>query len=72
MFDRLLRGLQARAFREAWRGRHSAWFVVGTALWMVNRARRGGDSVVYRTRLEPGESLIIETRAPRSGPPSER
>ncbi len=37
MLDRLLRAFQARAFREARRGRHSAWFVIGAALWMVNR-----------------------------------
>ncbi len=68
MFDRLLRGFQARAFRQAWRGRHSVWFVVGAALWMVNRSRRG-DGVVFRTKLQPGEGLLVTTRAPGSPPP---
>lgn len=67
MLDRILRGLEARSFREAWRGRHSAWFVVGAALWMVNRARRPA-GVAYRTTLEPGEGLLITTRAPGTPP----
>jgi hypothetical protein len=68
MFDRLLRGLQARAIRQAWRGRHSAWFVIGAGLWMVNRVRRG-DDLVFRTKLKAGEGLIVTTRAPGPAPP---
>jgi hypothetical protein len=68
MFDRLLRGFQARAFRHAWRGRHSAWFVIGGALWMVNRWRHE-DELVFRTKLQPGEGLLITTRTPGSSPP---
>jgi len=71
MLDGILRSLQSRAFRQAWRGRHSAWFVIGAGLWMVNRARRG-DGVVYRTKLEPGESLLVTTRRPGSLPPTDR
>jgi hypothetical protein len=68
MLDRLLRAFQARAFREARQGRHSAWFVIGAALWMVNRSRRG-DGIVFRTKLQPGEGLLITTRAPGSPAP---
>jgi hypothetical protein len=67
MLDRILRSLQGRAFREAWRGRHSAWFVAGAALWLVNRARHA-DNVVLRTKLEPGEGLLITTRGAGSPP----
>ncbi|MBV8463116.1 MAG: hypothetical protein JO368_07470 [Acidimicrobiales bacterium] len=61
MIDWLLRELQARSFREGMRGRGAVWFVVGAAVWMVARARRE-DGVVFRTRLEPGEGLVVTTR----------
>jgi hypothetical protein len=68
MFDGLLRGFQARAFQQAWRGRHSAWFFIGAALWMVNRSRRD-NGVIFRTKLQPGENLLVTTRVPGSSPP---
>ena len=61
--ETLLRYLQVRAFGRGMRGHNTAWFVVGAALWMLIRARRSED-VVYRTKLHPGERLIV-----RSGPP---
>lgn len=61
--ETLLRYLQVRSFGRGMRGYNTAWFVVGAALWMLIRARRSED-VVYRTKLHPGERLII-----RSGPP---
>ncbi|MGH3579684.1 MAG: hypothetical protein ACRDU0_19300 [Mycobacterium sp.] len=61
--DNLLRYLQLKAFGRGLRGYHTAWLVVGVALWMVNRARHQ-DDVVYRTRLKPGERLIVETSKP--------
>jgi hypothetical protein len=70
MLDRLLRGFQARAFREGWRGLNSVWFVIGAALWMVNRSRRD-NGVVFRTKLEPGEGLLVTTRAPGTSPPAD-
>lgn len=54
----LLRYLQVRAFGRGMRGYNTAWFVVGAALWMLLRARRNED-VVYRTKLLPGERLVI-------------
>ena len=44
--ETLLRYLQVRAFGRGMRGRNTAWFVVGAALWMLLRARRSED-VVY-------------------------
>jgi len=62
--DTILRYIQVKAFGRGLRGYHTAWLVVGAALWMLNRARHQ-DDVVYRTKLEPGERLIIKT-TPRS------
>ncbi len=44
---------------------HTAWIVIGVAVWMLNRARNQND-VVYRTQLEPGERLLIRTGTTRS------
>ena len=60
--DTVLRYLQVRAFGRGMSGRNTAWLVVGAALWMLIRARRSED-VVYRTKLLPGERLIV-----RAGP----
>jgi hypothetical protein len=65
-----LRSLQTRAFQRAWRTRDANWFAIGAALWMVNRAQ-GGDGVVFRTKLEPGEGLVISTRRAKTPSPSE-
>jgi hypothetical protein len=65
--ETFLRYIQVRAFGRGMRGHNLAWFVVGTAVWMILRARRSQD-VVYRTKLNPGERLIIS--AGSSGPPS--
>jgi hypothetical protein len=61
--DNLLRYIQLKAFGRGLRGYHTAWLVVGVAVWMINRARNQND-VVYRTRLKPGERLIVETSKP--------
>ena len=61
--DSILRYLQVRSFGRGLRGEHTAWFVIGAAIWMLIRARNQTD-VVYRHRLEPGERLLI--RAGRS------
>ena len=51
--DTLLRYIQVRAFGRGLRGYHSAWVVVGVAIWMIHRARNA-DDVVYRTPLTNG------------------
>jgi hypothetical protein len=63
--ESILRYLQFKAFGRGMRGYNTAWFVVGAAVWMLLRARRGED-VVYRTRLNPGERLVIRSGAPGS------
>ena len=66
--ETLLSYIQVRAFGRGMRGYNTAWFVVGVALWMLIRARRSED-VVYRTKLLPGERLVI-SGGPSGGPPS--
>jgi hypothetical protein len=34
--------------------------VVGAAVWMIIRARNQ-EHVIYRTKLKPGERLLVET-----------
>ena len=63
--ETLLRYLQIKSFGRGMRGYNTAWFVVGAAVWMLLRARRSED-VVYRTRLNPGERLVISSSAPGS------
>ena len=65
--ETLLRYLQVRSFGRGMRGYNTAWFVVGAALWMLLRARRSED-VVYRTKLNPGERLVISSSASGSTP----
>jgi phage gp46-like protein len=63
--DTLLRYIQVKAFGRGFRGYHTAWIVVGAALWMLNRARHQ-DDVVYRTKLKAGEQLIVRSSKPSS------
>jgi hypothetical protein len=58
--ESVLRYLQVKAFGRGMRGYNTAWFVVGAAVWMLLRARRSED-VVYRTKLNPGERLVISS-----------
>jgi hypothetical protein len=58
--ESVLRYLQLKAFGRGMRGYNTAWFVVGVAVWMLLRARRSED-VVYRTKLLPGERLVINS-----------
>jgi hypothetical protein len=64
----VLRFLQARALARGRAGKGSTWLVVAAGLWLLNRAR-SGDDVIFRTKLEPGEGLVIGT-APPGGRPS--
>jgi hypothetical protein len=57
--DTLLRYFQVRSFGRGMSGRNTAWLVVGAALWMLIRARQSED-VVYRTKLRPGERLLVK------------
>ena len=63
--DETLRYLQFKALGRGMRGYNTAWFVVGVAVWMLLRLRRSED-VVYRTKLKPGERLMIGSSIPGS------
>ena len=63
--DSLLRYLQLKAFGRGLRGYHSAWLVVGVAIWMITRARNRQD-VIFRTKLMPGDRLVIGSSEPSS------
>jgi hypothetical protein len=69
--ETLLRYFQVKAFGRGMRGHNTAWFVVGVAAWLLLRARRSED-VVYRTKLHPGERLVISSgpSGPTSSPDS--
>ncbi len=66
--DSLLHYLQVKAFGRGLRGYHTAWLVVGVAIWMLNRARHQ-DDVVFRTKLKPGERLVVSAGRPASASP---
>jgi len=68
--ERILRYLLKNGFRRGFRGEHPIWFVVGASAWLLIRARRRGDDVVYRTVLRPGERLVVATRDPGAAEPS--
>jgi hypothetical protein len=68
--ERLLRYFVKNGFRRGFRGEHPIWFVVGVSAWLLVRARRHDDEVVYRTVLRPGERLAVVTREPGSAEPS--
>ena len=61
----VLRYIRFKAFSRAFRGYHTGWFVVGAAVWMIQRVRRRQD-VVFRTLLQPGERLVIRAPGPAS------
>ncbi len=63
--ESILRYFQLKAFGRGMRGYNTAWFVVGAAVWMLLRARKG-EGVVYRTQLNPGERLVISSSVPGS------
>ncbi len=66
--DSILHYLQVKAFGRGLRGYHTAWLVVGVAIWMINRARHQ-DDVIFRTKLKPGERLVVSSGRPTSASP---
>jgi hypothetical protein len=61
--DSGLRYVIRSGFRRGVKGQW-AWIVVGSAAWMILRARKSSDQVVYRTLLKAGESLVVTTGRP--------
>jgi len=65
--DRLLSSVITRAFRRGFAG-EPVWLAAGAALWLVRRARRRPDAVVWSGRVSPGDHLVITTRGPGDAP----
>ncbi len=63
--DRLLGVLVRKLFRRA-RSGDPLWLVLAVSLWVFRRARRRPPSLVWRTRLDPGERLVISSLDPRA------
>jgi hypothetical protein len=64
----MLKRLRQRAFQEGIIGGSTPWMVVGALTWgvyAVQWAMRKKPEVVYRTRLKPGEQLVISARPPK-------
>ena len=61
----LLNYFQVKAFGRGMRGYNTAWFVVAAAVWMILRARRS-EGVIYSTKLNPGDHLVISSSPPGS------
>ncbi len=61
----IFRYIERLSFGRGMRGANTAWFVIGSAAWLVMRARSRQD-VVYRTVLKPGEQLTVRASPPAS------
>ena len=61
--DRLLSSAITRAMRRGFGG-EPVWLAAGVALWLVRRARRRPDAVVWSGRISPGDRVVITTRGP--------
>jgi hypothetical protein len=60
--DRILRLVEFVGMRRGVRGGSPGWFRVFVAAWVIRRLRRRIGSepvVVYRRKLEPGETIEI-------------
>ena len=64
--DYLLRRVMKAATRRGMRGEHWAWFALAAGAFVLQRARRREDPVVYSRRVSAGESLLISIRDPKS------
>lgn len=61
--------LRRRGWEEGVLGGDSRWLIVGAAAWgawALQWAWRREPEVVYRTRVQPGQSLRVDVKAARS------
>jgi len=65
--DQLLRRIMRVAARRGMRGEHWAWFVIAGAAFVLRRARRRDDPVVFSRRVEPGDQLLVTVQSPKIG-----
>lgn len=64
----MLKELRSRSLREGVFGGSRRWLAVGVFVWIlraVQWAMQRPSEVVYRGRLEPGETLVVAARPPR-------
>jgi hypothetical protein len=66
--DYLLRRLMKAATRKGMRGEHWAWFALAAGAFVLRRARRREEPVVYSRRVSAGDRLLISIRPPNSQP----
>ncbi len=66
--DYLLRRLVKVATRRGMRGEHWAWFALAAGAFVLQRARRREDPVVYSRRVAAGDRLLVSIRSPHSPP----
>ncbi len=66
--DYLLRRLVKVGTRRGMRGEHWAWFALAAGAYVLQRARRKGDPVVYSERVSAGERLLVTIRSPKGEP----
>lgn len=66
--DYLLRRLVKVATRRGMKGEHWAWFALAAGAFVLRRARRAEDPVVFSRRISAGDSLVVSLRPPRSQP----
>jgi hypothetical protein len=66
--DYLLRRLVKVATRKGMRGEHWAWFALAAGAYVLQRARRRPDPIVYSRRVAPGDRLLVSIRPSKSQP----
>jgi hypothetical protein len=66
--DYLLRRLVKVATRRGMRGEHWAWFALAAGAYVLQRARRHEEPVVYSRRVKAGERLLVTIRSPKGEP----
>jgi hypothetical protein len=64
--DYLLRRLAKVATRRGMRGEHWAWFVLAGGAYVLRRARRREDPLVFSRQMGPGDRLLVSIRSPKS------
>jgi hypothetical protein len=60
-------GIRRRAWQDGILGGDTRWLAAGAVVWgltLARRAWRREPEVVYRTKLMPGESLLVSTARP--------
>jgi hypothetical protein len=58
--ERLLARLIRRGLQRGLLGGSRAWLIAGAMAWVVRAVRRPESELVYRTKLEAGQQLVID------------